>query len=29
MEEIKETISLPDYTINKGNKIEAHKKIKF
>ena len=28
MEEIQETINLPDYTINRGNKIEAHKKIK-
>ena len=28
MEEIKETINLPDYTINRENKIEAHKRIK-
>ncbi len=28
MEEIQETINLLDYTINKGNKIESHKKIK-
>lgn len=27
MEEIQETIEFPDYTIVKGNKIEAHKKI--
>ena len=28
MEEIQETINLPDYTINRENKIEAHKRIK-
>ena len=28
MKEIQETINFPDYTINQGNKIEAHKKMK-
>ena len=28
MEEIQETINLPDYTVSRGNKIEAHKRIK-
>jgi len=28
IEQIKETIELPDYTITKNGKIEAYKKIK-
>jgi len=27
LKEIRETIEFPDYTIAKGNKIEAHKEV--